>query len=92
MSEFTRTINANGTLTLDNYTNTVNVQFNYTEDTPPTGVNFSFTDLTSKANVSGLFANDKIDTYQVNNGVVDSQFLTVLQTKLADILKNYKTV
>lgn len=93
MSEFTRKINASATITLDGYTAIpIFISYEYTEDAAPTVITFNFTDSNGVTVGGGQFANSKIVSYNVNNGIADSAILTVLQTKLIDIYTNYKTI
>lgn len=92
MSIFTRTIKATASITLDAYTNLpITVNFEYSEDSAPTTINFYFNKVDGYI-VSGSFNGTKINSYNVNGEVVESELLTALQTKLVDIYTNYKTV
>ena len=84
-----RVIRASGNVSLSD--STMNVNYEYTEESAPTTITFS-------AQESSVFVNGnydpvsyKISNYNVSGGIVDQSFLEQISEALENIVKNYKT-
>lgn len=91
MNNFTRTTKVSGDFTLDDYANVpISISFEY-GDSAPEYIQFNFR-TPDNVYSNGQFNGVKINNYSVNGSVVDNNILTALQTKLAELYKNYKTI
>ena len=84
-----RVIRASGNVSLSS--STVNVNYEYTEESAPTTITFSTQE--SSVFVGGNYdpVACKISNYNVSGGIVDESFLEQISEALENIVKNYKT-
>ena len=84
-----RVIRVSGDVSLSS--STVNVIYEYTEESAPTTITFSTQE--SSVFVGGNYdpVSCKISNYNVSGGIVDESFLEQISEALENIVKNYKT-
>jgi hypothetical protein len=86
-----RTINATGQLEI-NENLSVNVNFNYSDDNPPSSVHFDFSKGEVMVNGDYDPINQKFSNYSVIGGISDDETIEEIGTVLARIKTEFKTI
>ena len=86
-----RVIKAEGVVEVSGFKDaTLNVNFEYNSGTPPTNIHFTV-GMPDGTWVDGNYSGDKIQNYNVNNGIVIDELMQAVQGVLANISENYET-